>query len=238
MAALWPAGVVAQTAGADRSPCTAFNQLNDRIRDQTIGRREAQQQLRVLLPQIAAYYRAAGGKAELEKASVFPLEGYSANAIGGLGGNGYQPKGYDYFAGNRHKGHPAHDIFILDRDQDGRDDRTRAAVSVRAVAGGVVVATSTNWRMGSSLRGGNYVWVYSPVSQVFFYYAHNAEVRVTPGDLIRPGDVLATVGRTGKNAFAKRSPTHLHLMQLVLDDQQYPRPVNCYRRLLRSQSVR
>jgi len=31
------------------------------------------------------------------------------------------------------------------------------------------------------------------------------------GDVVRPGDQLATVGRSGWNAAKRRSPTHLHL---------------------------
>jgi hypothetical protein len=36
--------------------------------------------------------------------------------------------------------------------------------------------------------------------------------------MVRPGDVLATVGRSGFNAAKRRSPTHLHLSVLLLRD--------------------
>ena len=216
--------------------CVEFNLLNDRIRDQTIGRATAQRQLAALLPRLDAYYAARGGAALAAHADVFPLAGYSAAAIGGRKGNGYQPAGYDYFAGNRHSGHPAHDIFIYDNNQDSRDDRTRQPVAVRALTGGVVVALSTSWNAGSPLRGGNYVWVYAPTERSLFYYAHNATVRVALGELVRPGDILATVGRTGRNASPPRSPTHLHLMQLSFDARERPRATDCYGRLCRARS--
>ncbi len=221
-----------QVAAPERAACLTFQQLNDQIRDQTIKRADAQRQLTALLPRLDAYYQVAGGQTYAITDWVFPLKGYTAAVIGGVRGNGYQPKGYDYFKGNRHGGHPAHDLFIHDQNQDNLDDRTRQPVQVRALTGGVVVALSKRWAPGSALRGGNYVWVYAPYARALFYYAHNATVRVEVGDLVRPGDVLATVGRTGLNASQKRSPTHLHLMQLRLNAQQVPVPTDCYRALL------
>lgn len=218
----------------DRSVCAAFNQLNDRIRDQTIGRAAAQRELKALLPRLDAYYRAAGGLSYGPADWVFPLRGYGPAVIGGTNGSGYQPAGYDYFAGNRHGGHPAHDLFIHDQDQDGLDDRTRQPVAVLAATGGVVVALSREWAPGSPLRGGCYVWVYAPYNRSLYYYAHNATVQVALGDIVRPGTELATVGRTGSNAWAKRSPTHLHLMQLTLDARGRPLPADCYAQLRRA----
>jgi peptidoglycan LD-endopeptidase LytH len=226
----------AQLASPDRAAGLAFQQLNDHIRDQTIKRADAQRQLNALLPRLDAYYKAAGGQAYRLTDWIFPLRGYTPAIVGGVRGNGYQPKGYDYFKGNRHAGHPAHDLFIYDKNQDGFDDHTRQPVEVRALTGGVVVAVSTSWTPGSVLRGGNYVWVYAPYARSLFYYAHNATVRVSVGDIVRPGDVLATVGRTGFNAYQKRSPTHLHLMQLTLSAQHTPVPTDCYQALLKART--
>ncbi|HYE79318.1 MAG TPA: M23 family metallopeptidase, partial [bacterium] len=135
-------------------------------------------------------------------------------------------------------GHPAHDLFILDRDYDSRNDRTRRPVPVLALTGGVVVATSPRWAVGSPLRGGKYVWVYSPPERAFFYYAHNDSLLVVPGDVVRAGDALAFVGRTGRNAYLRRSPTHLHLMQLTLDARNRPQPADCYPRLRQARLLR
>jgi hypothetical protein len=44
--------------------------------------------------------------------------------------------------------------------------------------------------------------------------------------------VIATVGRSGRNASARRSPTHLHVMFLAIEDG-YPKPRDIYQDLLR-----
>lgn len=205
-----------------------FNSLNTRIRDGLISRQEAQQQLRALLPKLSALFYQKGGQ-RLDKASWrFPVQGYGSRAIGGTEGSGYIASGYSYFDGNKHKGHPAHDIFIVDRNQDGIDDVTGRPVNVLSMTPGIVVATAPTWDTTSSLRGGRYIWVYDPNSGSLFYYAHNREVLVRLLDIVKPGDAIATVGRTGFSAFKKRSPTHLHVMQLAIDSAYIPRPVNCF----------
>ena len=70
--------------------------------------------------------------------------------------SGYQPKGYDYFDGNKHGGHPAHDIFIHDRNQDNIDDNTGRPVDILSVSNGVVIACEQDWNTDSDLRGGKY----------------------------------------------------------------------------------
>ena len=55
------------------------------------------------------------------------------------------------------------------------------------------------------------------------------------GQIINAGDMIATVGSTGLNAFKKRSPTHLHFMKLTLDESFYPKPVNTYQALLNAE---
>jgi len=140
----------------------------------------------------------------------FPLKGYTGHSIGGKKGSGYQVQGYDFFDGNQHRGHPGHDIFIQDKDQDGMDDRTGNPVDVLSVSSGVVVSVNRDWEPLSPVRGGNYVWVYHPSQGRYSYYAHLAEIAVSIGQVVSRGDRLGTVGRTGLNAYPKRSPTHLH----------------------------
>ena len=127
---------------------------------------------------------------------------------------GFVAQGYDFYAGNRHGGHPAYDIFIRDRNQDDLDDRTKKPVAVLSMTGGVVLSAESEWLPESRLRGGKYVWVYDPYNDLLVYYAHNREVLVKAGDLVRPGDKLAELGRSGYNAAKKRSPTHLHMTVL------------------------
>lgn len=229
LAAFAAAFALTQTA----NPCVAFDELYARIRDQRIERTAALPQVRALLPQIREYYYAHGGTDTPPDAERFPLTGYGAESIGGTNGSGYQPSGYDWFLGRDSKGHPGHDLFIHDRDRDSRDDRTGRPVDVLSIAAGIVVAFSPDWDPSSGLRGGRYVYVYTPARRGIYYYAHNASVVVKPGDLVAAGQPIATVGRTGRNAVMPRSPTHLHVMFLAVGDDGYPRPRDIYADLVR-----
>jgi murein DD-endopeptidase MepM/ murein hydrolase activator NlpD len=158
---------------------------------------------------------------EFERRIHFPLKGYGVPSVGGKNGEGYQPAGYEFLGGNRHKGHPAQDIFIHDRNQDGHDDRTGRPVEVLALADGVVLSTFTEWAPDEAhrhIRGGNYIWIYHPALKMFSYYAHLQEVGVGPGKIVLGGSAIATLGRTGTNAYPVRSPTHLHVMLLRAKD--------------------
>ena len=216
--------------------CGGFNTLNSRIRDGRVAKEQAQEQLGKLIGQIRSEYYASGGPDYPESTWVFPVQGYDVKAIGGIGDKDYQLGGYDYLDGNRHAGHPSLDIFIRDRHQRGLDDRTGQPVQVLSITGGVVVALEKQWDPACDLRGGKYVWIYDPAAAVLVYYAHNSEVLVEVGDLVRPGDILARVGRTGKNAWPRRSPTHLHLTCLSLATGR-PVPRNIYRELVGSRSL-
>lgn len=214
---------------------TGFSRINILIRDNKIGKSKALKELENILPQLkAAYFNTYNPTKKSEW--TFPLEGYYPDAIGGNNGNGYISSGYDYFDGNLHGGHAAHDIFILDKNQDCLDDRTGKFVKVRSVSNGIVVATEKQWDTLSKLRGGKYIWIYDPTNNSLFYYAHNSQVLVDNGQVIKPGDVIATVGRSGLNAFKKRSPTHLHLTQLALDGNNYPRAINPFAKLVTAKS--
>lgn len=200
--------------GVLRQACAGFNGLNTRIRDGKVGKNVARMELKRLLDEVRGEYYRQGGADYGEAAWVFPVAGYDIRAIDAGKGHGYVPKGYDYFSGNRHGGHPSLDIFIRDRNRDSLDDRTAMPVRVLSMTGGVVVATERQWEPGSRLRGGKYIWLYDPGNDLLVYYAHNSEVSVKPGDMVRPGDQLAVVGRSGFNAEKRRSPTHLHLTVL------------------------
>lgn len=219
------------------NPCNEFNNLNAQVRDGLINREVAQDKIKELMPRIKEYFYKNGGSDIPSSQWVFPLQGYGPRSIGGSNGSGYITSGYDFFAGNRHGGHPAHDIFIQDRNQDNLDDNTKKPVNVLSMSGGIVVTCVDNWDVNSELRGGKYIGIYDPQSESIFYYAHNSEVFVTPGKLVKPGDVIAEVGRTGKSAYAKRSPTHLHIMLLVIKDG-YPKPENLYGALLKAKLVK
>lgn len=219
-------------AGEGCVACSEFDQLNTAIRDGRIGKDKALAEMRRLLPHLKEYYAASGALPVTRQEWHFPLDGYNL-ATAGNSGRDYVASGYDYFAGNRHGGHPSFDLFIRDRNRDTLDDRNGKPVSVLSLTGGVVVALATEWDKESPLRGGKYIWVYDPTEELLVYYAHNRDILVKPGDILRPGDRIATVGRTGLNAWKKRSPTHLHLTCLKINNG-YPRPENIYRNLKRA----
>jgi len=152
---------------------------------------------------------------QFQKDTTFPLQGYSVKDVGGKNGDGYKPEGYRFLDGNKHRGHPAQDIFVRDRDQDGFEDLTGKRVHVLALAEGTVLSTFSDWKKtdpSGEIRGGNYVWIYHPALRALSYYAHLETIFVRPGDRIKGGEPIATLGRSGKKACLSRSPTHLHLM--------------------------
>lgn len=215
------------------SACKSFNTLNTRIRDNRIDSTSARIELKRLLAEVREEYYRAGGRTYPKSAWVFPLEGYDVRAISGGRQHGYTARGYDFYSGNRHGGHPSYDIFIRDRNQDSLDDRSGKPVKVRSLTGGVVVALEQEWEPGSRLRGGKYLWIYDPASELLVYYAHNGELSVKLGEIVGPGDVLATVGRSGYNAAKWRSPTHLHLTVVQVSDGRVS-PLAVYEDLRRS----
>ena len=216
--------------------CYLFNKLNTEVRDGEISKETAKEKILNLIPKIREYFSGKGGTEYSSDNWIFPLKGYGPGSIGGSNGSGYNAKGYSYYDGNKHGGHPAHDIFILDKNQDCLDDNTGEPVDVLSMSSGVVVALEKEWESGSDLRGGRYIWLYDTYSDGLFYYAHNSKVVVNLGDIVRPGDKIAEVGRTGLNAYKKRSPTHLHISYLQINNGKL-NPVNLYDDLLNAKVI-
>jgi hypothetical protein len=165
---------------------------------------------------------------------VFPVRGYSPKSSIGGRGRGYKPNGFDFFDARIRKSHPAHDLFIRDRDNDAIDDVMCEPVDVLAFTGGFVLGTKEDWSPESQWRGGNYIWVYNPCLDALLYYAHNSTVDVRPGQWIKAGDVLGKMGRTGFNAQQARSTTHLHFMYLKITEEGLPEPFNPLGELMNS----
>ncbi len=209
---------------------TTSERLNDLmrlIRDGQITRETARNSLQKLLAEAHNAYPLAGGTNAPKSEWYFPVAGRDVHAITGGRRHGYIARGYAFYDGNRHGGHPSLDIFIQDENHDTRDDRSGKPVQVLSMTSGIVVAAEEKWKTGSHLRGGRYLWVYDPGNDVLVYYAHNERLLVKVGDLVRPGDAIATVGRSGYNAAKRRSPTHLHLTVLKVDDGRMT-PVDVY----------
>lgn len=192
---------------------TGWQDFERKVRDGALSCHEGEK----LIAEWADRLEKEFSPAQFKKNAFFPLMGYSLRDVGGKNGDGYKPEGYRFLDGNRHRGHPAQDIFIKDRDQNGIDDLTAKPVAVLALAEGMVLSTFSGWKeadQSREIRGGNYVWIYHPALKAFSYYAHLGNVFVRPGDRAQGGRKIATIGRTGKNASIPRSPTHLHLMIL------------------------
>jgi peptidoglycan LD-endopeptidase LytH len=165
---------------------------------------------------------------------VFPVKGYGVRQIGGNGA-GYFPKGFNLFDHRVRGSHPAHDIFVFDKNKDHLDDRDAAPIDILSMRSGIVVATETQWAFGSLYRGGNFVWIYDPCLDGLFYYAHNSKVFVNIGDYVKAGQKIGEAGRTGYNAYQSRSSTHLHLMYLQLTPEGLPIPRNTFEWLKKAQ---
>ncbi len=191
------------------------------VRDQTIAKEAARTRFSALFPRLVQY--SARFPFTRQDRWVFPVAGGS---IKDVGRGGFKPdsyygsstvRGYDFYDGNNHGGHPAYDIFVHDSNLDCRDDRTGAAIEVVAPVDLVILSVNTGWDTASNLRGGNYIWAMHAPSMMVFYFAHLDSIAAAPGRFLRAGTPLGTVGRTGSNAHAARSPTHLHFMVLRID---------------------
>ncbi len=154
---------------------------------------------------------------------TFPVNGYGIESVGK---GGFKPdiyyggssiKGYNFYDGNKHGGHPAYDLFILDKNQDCLDDSSGKPVNIIAPVDLMILSVFKDWVKGSGIRGGNYVWALNPLEDQIFYFAHLDSILVKGGDFCKEGTSIGTVGRSGKNAWVKRCPTHLHMMVLKID---------------------
>jgi murein DD-endopeptidase MepM/ murein hydrolase activator NlpD len=219
--AVFPPGGVWAAAG---DAVEGWQQFERRVRDGQISVEEGLREIERWAEVLNTAYPAD----QFGRSVFFPLRGYGLQSIGGKNGEGYRPAGYEFLGGNRHKGHPAQDIFIHDRNQDGLDDRTGRPVEVLALADGVVLSTFSEWEPKETfkhIRGGNYIWIYHPGLGIISYCAHLQDVFLEPGARVEGGGSIATLGRTGTQAYPMRSPTHLHLMLLWASDMT---PINAY----------
>jgi hypothetical protein len=215
-------------------PIEGWQGLEAAVRDGKISQNEARLKLETLIPELSSYV--LSNYAVTCSSWAFPVAGYGIHALQksdfqpGIVYGPYGKKGYDFFDGNKHGGHPAYDIFIRDKKRACIDDRTGKPVNAVAMEDCVALSVSTGWKHGDKLRGGNYAWLYNPKDNKFFYYAHLNNIVVTPGTLVKQGEAVGTIGRTGWLADMKTSPTHVHLMVLEYKYGNFV-PFNYYRRL-------
>ena len=196
--------------------CNEFRQIQTDVRDTLISPDSARIAFKSVIQKIRFMYPRDSCRAVDSSYFVFPVRGYyPRESIGGKG-RGYRDTGFDLFDMTAKGSHPAHDIFVRDKNQDN------------------LVSVETNWKSDSHFRGGNWIWIYDPCLDGLFFYAHNNIVKVTPGQWVTAGEKIAEMGRSGFNAYKKRSPTHLHLMYLKLTPEGLPEPENTYDWLMMS----
>jgi hypothetical protein len=218
--------------------CSQYQTLYTKIREQTITPDSARQEFSAIMLGLQNRFRSSetipsdsAQRDSLRRLGTyfsFPIRGYTTSAIGGSHGEGYRGNGFDLFDYAVRGSHPAQDIFVVDRNQDNIDDKTGQPVDILAMSSGLVLAIETDWHPGSEYRGGNWIWIYDPILNGLFYYAHNNQVNVRPGQWVQAGQKIAEMGRSGYNAYKARSPTHLHLMYLQIQPDGLPQPLNTY----------
>ena len=201
-----------------------FQSLNRQILMQTIGHESAKKKFKKIISAVKE-----GCKSHVfiqEPEPVFPLTGYDTNSISKTALIDYRDKGYDFFTGNAHLGHPGIDLNIIDSDRDGLDDNLKKTVKVVSMTEGIVVDIEEKWKPESLVNDGNFILVYDFVNHQLVYYAHLGKVLVDVGDIVGGGTPLGFVGRTGAIGRKPTSPTHLHLMLLKLSEDNLPTPIN------------
>lgn len=202
--------------------CIKWNELDSLITNQLIDVDDAMELMKKYEQELKNYFRKKKGLMTPRSMWVFPLKNFTSIYYRD-NGNDFRITGYDYFQGSNSKGHPAHDIMILDKNKDLLDDSTLKPVDVVSMSGGVVVATDTTWKEGSLLRGGKYVKVFDATNDGIFYYSHLSKVTVMPGDVINAGDKIGEVGKTGRKAILPAGKTHIHIAFFKSEDG-YPVP--------------
>lgn len=230
----WTSG--SATSGRVATYCRQFQQIYEDVATRAIEPDSAARAFQYVMLGLRSAF-SAGDSCKLLDSTyfVYPLRGHLPKYTIGGKGRGYKDKGFDLFDMDVRGSHPAHDLFIRDKDKDNLDDDSFKPVDVLAFSSGVVLSSETAWYDGSERRGGNYIWIYDPCLDGIFYYAHNSKVLVGAGQWVEAGDKIGEVGRTGFNAIKERSPTHLHLMFLKLTPEALPNPQNTYEWLLSSQ---
>jgi peptidoglycan LD-endopeptidase LytH len=210
----------------DSTVFSRYKSLLVDIREKKISPSEAESEFKSIMVKLKDSYPNTLDSSQ-SSSLVFPMTKSNYIAVGGAG-TGFYIKKFNLFDHSVSGSHPAHDIFIFDPDQDCIDNRKQEYVDIVSVGNGVVLAVEKDWTDTSDYRGGNYVWVFDFERGGLWYYAHHRRVVVEPGQIVRPGNKLGEVGRTGFNAKNKRSDTHLHLMYLEIDSSYYPQPKNYY----------
>jgi murein DD-endopeptidase MepM/ murein hydrolase activator NlpD len=129
--------------------------------------------------------------------------------------------------------HPyALDVFFHHVERSGEAEK---GPLIRALKGGIVVASARDWSGGQGLsayRGGglspasgNGLVVYDPESRLYCSYFHLSSVLPRTGSLLEAGDAIGRGGNSGMNARKKDHGEHVHL---EIFDAAQDEPLSAY----------
>lgn len=200
---------------SDKSLFQHWSNTDDLIWSTKIERSAAVDSIARYVPLAVKFCKENGVQFTKRKDWVFPMKGYTVISYR-RDGNDFIDDKFDYFQGGESHGHPAHDIFIRDIDANTLEDSTGKHVDALAMVSGVVFWIVADWKPGDFGRGGNSVKLFDPESQAMFYYSHLDSVTVKVGDIVKAGDIVGTVGRTGRKAV--KGKTHLHIAYYPITD--------------------
>lgn len=197
-----------------------WNSVDSLIMDRKIPKDAAIDSINYFVKQANIFFKKTALKTTARENWSFPMKGwvkvdYRSN------GEDYGDIYFDYFQGGESTNHPAHDIFITDNDSNGTEDVTGKKVDALSMVNGIVFTVLDSWKPGDFGRGGNYVKIYDPETEAMFYYSHLDSIFVKPGQVVKKGERVAYVGRTGRKAI--KGKTHLHIAYYPIDNG-YPKP--------------
>jgi len=192
-----------------------WSQTDKLIWDRKMDRDAAVDSIALYVPLAVKFCKESGVQFTKRNLWAFPMNGYTKISYR-TGGKDYKDEKFDYFQGGESHGHPAHDIFILDSDSNIVEDSTGKKVEASAMVSGVIIAVKNDWKIGDFGRGGNYVKLFDPESEAIFYYSHLDSVSINAGDIVKAGDKIGYVGRTGRKAI--HGKTHVHVAYYKIDD--------------------
>ncbi len=204
------------------NPILRWDKIDRLIWINNIEIKAAADSIAVFVPLAVQYCKTVDMPFTERKDWVFPMSGYTKTSYRS-DGKDYKDEKFDYFQGGNSHGHPAHDIFILDSDSNIIEDATGNKVDASAMVSGVIINIKNDWIPSDMGRGGNFVKLFDPVSEAIFYYSHLDSVSVSPGQIVRAGEKIGVVGRTGRKAF--RGKTHIHIAYYKIVNG-YPKPVD------------
>jgi len=215
----------------DQSIFQRWDKTDQLIRERKIDKEDAVDSIAIYVPIALNEFKSKGLGVTKRADWFFPMSGWTSVTYRS-GGKDYKDEPFDYFQGGEFKGHPAHDIFIMDKDSNGVEDSTGEKVFASAMVTGVVISKYSGWFKGDYFRSGNYVKLFDPESRGMFYYSHLDSVFVDVGQVVKAGEPIGFVGRTGRKAI--KGKTHVHIAYYKIEEG-YPLPVDIIKDLYKAE---